>query len=328
MSSLKRIGRNKIDPYEWVVLRTIHFSTTVLIITFIMFLVFQARIADARSNNVLTIEEKYPGLATGVLKSAKLAELTPGIILKGENLEIRESELKEKIAGAEPKIREQLQKNLFFLLEQEATMKILVYEARNSVRNKEGLSDSEVLKNHLNRISQQVSVSETEVKAFYEVNKEMVGGMPFDHVKDSINEFLLKQKRAETIDDYITGLGDRNTIEVNQTWAKAQYHKARDNPVDRARMSGKPTMVEFGATGCIPCDMMQPILDKLRKKYPDSLNVVFVHVREEQILAARFGIRSIPVQVFFDRNGKEVFRHKGYFPEKEVHKQLTQMGIR
>ena len=320
--------QNRIKSGKWVALGITHFIAAVVMITASVSLVLQARSAPASSSQSVTIEEKYPGLATGILKSAKLAELTPGIILKGENLEIRESELKEKMAGAEPKIREQLQKNLFFLLEQEATMKILVYEARNSVRNTEGLSDSEALKTHLDRISQQVSVSETEAKAFYEVNKEMIGGMPFDQVKDSIHEFLLQQKKAETIGAYITGLGNRNTIEVNQTWAKTQYHKARDNPVDRARLSGKPTMVEFGATGCIPCDRMQPILDKLCKKYPDSLNVVFVHVREEQILAARFGIRSIPVQVFFDRNGEEVFRHNGFFPEKEVHKQLTEMGLR
>jgi thioredoxin 1 len=92
-------------------------------------------------------------------------------------------------------------------------------------------------------------------------------------------------------------------------------------------MSGKPTMVEFGATGCVPCDMMQPILDNLRKDYPDQLNVVFVHVGEEQVLAARFGIRSIPVQVFFDAQGKEVFRHVGFFAQTEVTKQLSQMGV-
>ena len=97
--------------------------------------------------------------------------------------------------------------------------------------------------------------------------------------------------------------------------------------MDRARMSGKPTMAEFGASGCVPCDMMQPILDNLRKKFPDRLNVVFVHVREDPIMGARFGIRSIPVQVFFDNKGKEVFRHAGFYPEKEVLKQLGKMGV-
>jgi thioredoxin 1 len=74
--------------------------------------------------------------------------------------------------------------------------------------------------------------------------------------------------------------------------------------------------------------MMQPILDNLRKKYPDKLNVVFVHVGENQILAARFGIESIPVQVFFDKTGREVFRHTGFYPQVEVEQKLAEMGVR
>ena len=65
----------------------------------------------------------------------------------------------------------------------------------------------------------------------------------------------------------------------------------------------------------------------LRKSFKDRLNVIFVHVGEEQILGARFGIRSIPVQVFFDENGQEVFRHQGFFAEKEVRRQLSRMGM-
>ncbi len=74
--------------------------------------------------------------------------------------------------------------------------------------------------------------------------------------------------------------------------------------------------------------MMQPILEKLRKDFPDKLNVVFVHVREDKILASRFGIRSIPVQVFYDTRGEEVFRHTGFFAQTEVDKQLAAMGVK
>jgi thiol-disulfide isomerase/thioredoxin len=319
--------QNRIESDKWAALGTIHFLATVLLITAIVWLVPQDRSATASSGQAMTVEEKYSGLATGVLKSAELKEMPAGIVLKTENLEIRESQLRQKMAGAEPKIREQLEKNLFFLLEQEATIKILVYAARNSGLVTGDISDSEVIKNHLDRITQQTSVSEAEVKDFYKTHKEMVAGMPFEQIKDSIHAYLIQQKKATAVDTYITGLGERNTIQVNQTWARAQYHKAQDNPVDRARMSSKPSMIEFGATGCIPCDMMQPILENLRKSFKDRLNVVFVHVREEQILGARFGIRSIPVQVFFDENGQEVFRHEGFFAEKEVRNQLTRMGV-
>jgi len=57
-------------------------------------------------------------------------------------------------------------------------------------------------------------------------------------------------------------------------------------------------------------------------------NVLFVHVREEQVLAARYGVQSIPVQVFFDKDGREVFRHVGFFPQEELEKKLAEMGVK
>ena len=170
-------------------------------------------------------------------------------------------------------------------------------------------------------------MSEEEAKAFYEVNKAMVGGLPFEQVKEPIQQVMVQQKRQDMFASYLRGLGQDRDIQINKEWVKAHYTLAKDNPVDKARMSGKPTMVEFGATGCIPCDMMQPILDKLHKNYSDRLNIVFIHVRENQILGARFGIQSIPVQVFYDNKGKEVFRHIGFFEEKEVLKQLAKLGV-
>jgi thioredoxin 1 len=96
---------------------------------------------------------------------------------------------------------------------------------------------------------------------------------------------------------------------------------------EREHRSGKPTLAEFSTAGCVPCDMMQPILDGLRKDYPDRLNVVFVRVGEDQVLAARYGSRAIPVRFFFDAEGPEVFRHVGFFAREEVNRQLAKMGV-
>ena len=41
----------------------------------------------------------------------------------------------------------------------------------------------------------------------------------------------------------------------------------------------------------------------------------------------RLALVSIPVQVFYDEKGKEVFRHVGFFPEKEVLKQVAKLGV-
>jgi thioredoxin 1 len=87
-------------------------------------------------------------------------------------------------------------------------------------------------------------------------------------------------------------------------------------------------MVDFGADGCRPCDMMAPILEELKKTYKGNCEIIFVHVREEQVLASRYGISSIPVQVFFDKNGKEVFRHTGFFAKDKIIEQLGKLGVK
>ena len=53
--------------------------------------------------------------------------------------------------------------------------------------------------------------------------------------------------------------------------------------------------------------MMMPIIEQLKKDYEGKLNVVFVNVDKEQVLAARYGTPSIPVQIFFDKNETQMY---------------------
>lgn len=275
----------------------------------------------------ITVDEAYPGLATAMLKLAKLSDLGKGEILKTQDVLITESSLNEDLRRMEPAIQAQLAKHQFFHLERFAMNKILFREAKKAgFRDSE--AEEEVITNFLAQKASQVKVGQDELKKFYDQNKQALGGQPFDQVGEALEGYLIDEKRQRAIGEYIVGLGRQIPIQVDAKWAEKQNLQANDNPVDRARASDKPTMVEFGATGCVPCDMMQPILENLRKKYQDRLNIVFVHVGEEQILGARYGISSIPVQAFFDRSGKEVFRHTGFFAQAEVEKILNEMGVR
>ncbi|NBB94108.1 MAG: thioredoxin fold domain-containing protein [Planctomycetes bacterium] len=156
----------------------------------------------------------------------------------------------------------------------------------------------------------------------------MVGGQPLEAVKEAIANFLRQQKQQEIVDNHIRTLGQRQAVEVASAWLKRQAELAMDNPVDKARASGKPSLVDFGAKGCIPCDKLAPILEAMKIKYKGKADVVFVSVREQQILASRYGIQSIPVQIFFDKDGKEVFRHSGFWPQEELEKKLAEMGVK
>jgi thioredoxin 1 len=91
---------------------------------------------------------------------------------------------------------------------------------------------------------------------------------------------------------------------------------------------GMVTMVDLGAKKCIPCKMMAPILEKLEKAYAGRATIVFLDVWEDPAPARRFGIRGIPTQIFFDKDGREVFRHAGFLSEEEIVRRLKDMGVK
>ena len=71
------------------------------------------------------------------------------------------------------------------------------------------------------------------------------------------------------------------------------------------------TFIELGSDKCIPCKMMQPIMEEIEKEYSDQVKVVFYDVwtEEGQPYAQKYSIRAIPTQIFVDKNGNEYFRH-------------------
>ena len=89
-----------------------------------------------------------------------------------------------------------------------------------------------------------------------------------------------------------------------------------------------PRLLELGSVNCIPCKMMQPILEELRKEYPGKLKVDFVDVWKKPEVAKKYKIMVIPTQIFFDKSGKEIFRHHGYYPKEEILKRFKELGVK
>jgi thioredoxin 1 len=90
---------------------------------------------------------------------------------------------------------------------------------------------------------------------------------------------------------------------------------------------GLVTMVDLGANKCIPCKMMAPIIEKLKKQYNGKASIVFIDVWEHHDQVEKYGIRAIPTQIFFDKNGTEVYRNVGFMAEEAIVQQLEKMGI-
>jgi thioredoxin 1 len=93
-------------------------------------------------------------------------------------------------------------------------------------------------------------------------------------------------------------------------------------------IKGMVTMIDLGAKKCIPCKMMAPIMEKMEKVYKGKAVIAFIDVWEHREQAQRFRIRAIPTQIFFDKNGKEVYRHVGFLAEKDIVAQLEKMGVK
>ncbi len=92
-------------------------------------------------------------------------------------------------------------------------------------------------------------------------------------------------------------------------------------------VKGMVTMVDLGATECVPCKMMAPIMEKMEKKYQGKAAIVFIDVWKNRDQVSRFGIRAIPTQIFYDADGREVSRHVGFMSEAAIVEQLTKMGV-
>ena len=101
----------------------------------------------------------------------------------------------------------------------------------------------------------------------------------------------------------------------------------RTSDFNQLPIKGMVTMIDLGAKKCIPCKMMVPILEKMEKVYQDKAAIVFIDVWENREQAGRFGIRAIPTQIFFNPEGKEVYRHVGFLSEEAIVDQLKKMGV-
>jgi thioredoxin 1 len=79
-----------------------------------------------------------------------------------------------------------------------------------------------------------------------------------------------------------------------------------------------PCLVDLGAGKCIPCKQMKPILDELEREYDGRFDVLFYDVWEDPEPAEKYGIHAIPTQIFLDEEGRELFRHVGFFSKEDI----------
>jgi thioredoxin 1 len=89
-----------------------------------------------------------------------------------------------------------------------------------------------------------------------------------------------------------------------------------------------PKLIDLGATKCIPCKMMAPILEELKKEYAGRMRVEFIDVWKDEEAGRKYGVEMIPTQIFYDASGEELFRHTGFFSKEDILAKWKELGVK
>jgi thioredoxin 1 len=89
-----------------------------------------------------------------------------------------------------------------------------------------------------------------------------------------------------------------------------------------------PRVVDLGADKCKACKELAPILEQLRKEYEGRVTVDFIDVWKDPKAGDPYKIRVIPTQVFFDAEGKEIWRHEGFLPKADFVAKFAELGVK
>lgn len=89
-----------------------------------------------------------------------------------------------------------------------------------------------------------------------------------------------------------------------------------------------PVLIDFGSDSCEPCVKMKPVLNELAKEYKGKLIVKFYDSKKDKNQFKKYGINGIPAQMFFDSNGKQIFKHIGFYSKEDIIKKFEEMGIK
>jgi len=87
-----------------------------------------------------------------------------------------------------------------------------------------------------------------------------------------------------------------------------------------------PRMWDYGADNCLPCIEMMRILNPLIPEYQGKVDIRIINVYQHMDLAREARIQVIPTQIFYDPEGRELFRHIGVYPRDSIVAKFKELG--
>lgn len=246
------------------------------------------------------------------------------------------AQFERELGKVPPPFQDVLREEPKQFLEQLILKEVLLEEARRQgLKSDPGAKAEEMelslIQNLLKKeVLDKIQVDPKEVQEVYQQHKEQMGKKTLEEVAPMIEGAIKEVKGKEKTEEYIVSLKDKAKIDIDEARLKeiSASPPATNTKEEfaQALKSGRPVLVDFGANSCLPCRQIRPILKELEKEYTGKAQVLIVDVYQQQDLAREYRVSLIPTLVFFDKAGKEVFRHVGAWDKASMVGKLKEAG--
>lgn len=191
--------------------------------------------------------------------------------------------------------------------------------------------DLSILQNLLKKeVLDKIQIDPKEVAEVYKQHKDQMGKKSLAEVTPMIEEAIRELKGKEKVEEYVASLKNKAKIEVNEGRLKditaAPPSTNTKEEFNQAMKGGKPMLVDFGANSCMPCRQLRPILKEIEKEYTGKASILVIDVYKYQDLAREHRVQLIPTLIFFDKGGKEIYRHVGAWDKESIVGKLKEGG--
>ncbi|MFV8270997.1 thioredoxin [Flavobacterium sp. GT2N3] len=84
-----------------------------------------------------------------------------------------------------------------------------------------------------------------------------------------------------------------------------------------------PVLIDFFATWCGPCKMLNPILKEVKDNLGDAVSIIKIDVDKNQQISSQYKVRGVPTMILF-QNGKQLWRQSGVVSKEEIIKTILE----
>jgi len=175
-----------------------------------------------------------------------------------------------------------------------------------------------------------VQVRKAEIAMLYKDHQSKMGKKTMDEVAPILEELIRDAKGKEKVEEYVNSLREKAKVEIDEKRLAALTVPAAEtntgDEFNKAIKSGKPVLVDFGANNCVPCREIRPILKEIAKEQAGKAEILIIDVYKFKSLATAHRIQVVPTLIFFDKTGKEFFRHMGAWDKDSIVNKLKELG--